>query len=298
VSRRCRRGRRRALRHRSRSPVAGPEGGGHPLDQRRARAVVALDVPSGMNADTGSSMDGEAVRADATVTFAHLKLGHVTGSGREALRRGARRRHRRAGVAPHRALRGARRGKRRQAARSVPRAVDVTQVSRRPRRGPRGLVRQGRRRAPRCARRPARRGRRGHHRHVGRCAIASLEPRVVEMMTCAARSKSTREQLDALLANKRAVVDRPGLRHRRSRAHRGRSRARRSFSGADRLRRRRARPCTRDRSKASPPPAGAPSSRLMPASSRASSVRPARRSRTIASGAARSAAARRTPSSC
>ena len=41
---------------------------------------VALDVPSGMNADTGVAM-GTAVRADFTVTFAHLKLGHVTGQG-------------------------------------------------------------------------------------------------------------------------------------------------------------------------------------------------------------------------
>ncbi|MDB4938390.1 MAG: epimerase / dehydratase [Labilithrix sp.] len=41
---------------------------------------VALDVPSGMNADTGAAM-GTAVRADLTVTFAHLKLGHLTGQG-------------------------------------------------------------------------------------------------------------------------------------------------------------------------------------------------------------------------
>ena len=41
---------------------------------------VALDVPSGMNADTGVAM-GTSVRADFTVTFAHLKLGHVTGQG-------------------------------------------------------------------------------------------------------------------------------------------------------------------------------------------------------------------------
>ena len=41
---------------------------------------VALDVPSGMNADTGVAM-GTAVRADDTVTFAHLKLGHLTGQG-------------------------------------------------------------------------------------------------------------------------------------------------------------------------------------------------------------------------
>jgi NAD(P)H-hydrate epimerase len=49
------------------------------INDARARKV-ALDVPSGMNADTGVAM-GTAVRADLTVTFAHLKLGHVTGHG-------------------------------------------------------------------------------------------------------------------------------------------------------------------------------------------------------------------------
>lgn len=43
---------------------------------------VSLDVPSGMNADTGAAM-GDAVRAALTVTFAHVKLGHVTGWGAE-----------------------------------------------------------------------------------------------------------------------------------------------------------------------------------------------------------------------
>jgi NAD(P)H-hydrate epimerase len=42
--------------------------------------VVALDVPSGLDADTGVPL-GPCVKADRTVTFAHLKLGHVTGSG-------------------------------------------------------------------------------------------------------------------------------------------------------------------------------------------------------------------------
>jgi len=49
------------------------------INDARVRKV-ALDVPSGMNADTGVAM-GTAVRADFTVTFAHLKLGHVTGQG-------------------------------------------------------------------------------------------------------------------------------------------------------------------------------------------------------------------------
>lgn len=42
--------------------------------------VAALDVPSGLHADTGVSM-GITVSADLTVTFAHLKLGHMTGHG-------------------------------------------------------------------------------------------------------------------------------------------------------------------------------------------------------------------------
>ncbi len=41
---------------------------------------VALDVPSGMNADTGRAM-GAAVTADATVTFAHPKRGLLTPHG-------------------------------------------------------------------------------------------------------------------------------------------------------------------------------------------------------------------------
>ena len=50
------------------------------INDARAKKV-ALDVPSGMNADTGTTL-GTAVRADLTITFAHLKLGHVTGQGR------------------------------------------------------------------------------------------------------------------------------------------------------------------------------------------------------------------------
>lgn len=53
------------------------------LLEARARGrtrVAALDVPSGLDADTGASM-GEAVVADLTITFAHLKLGHTTPHG-------------------------------------------------------------------------------------------------------------------------------------------------------------------------------------------------------------------------
>lgn len=41
---------------------------------------VALDVPSGMDADRGAAL-GAAFEADVTVTFAHAKLGHLTGAG-------------------------------------------------------------------------------------------------------------------------------------------------------------------------------------------------------------------------
>jgi len=43
--------------------------------------VLALDVPSGLNADTGAIM-GAAVRAEATIAFIGLKLGLYTGTGR------------------------------------------------------------------------------------------------------------------------------------------------------------------------------------------------------------------------
>jgi ADP-dependent NAD(P)H-hydrate dehydratase / NAD(P)H-hydrate epimerase len=42
--------------------------------------VVAVDVPSGVNADTGA-VEGDAVRADVTVTFGALKPGLLVGAG-------------------------------------------------------------------------------------------------------------------------------------------------------------------------------------------------------------------------
>ncbi|MFQ5630332.1 MAG: NAD(P)H-hydrate dehydratase [bacterium] len=44
--------------------------------------VVAVDLPTGIDADTGA-IDADAVRADHTVTFGALKIGHVFSPGRE-----------------------------------------------------------------------------------------------------------------------------------------------------------------------------------------------------------------------
>jgi len=46
------------------------------------RPVVAIDIPSGLNADTGAVM-GAAVRADITVTFIGLKAGLFLSDGRD-----------------------------------------------------------------------------------------------------------------------------------------------------------------------------------------------------------------------
>ncbi|POX41857.1 bifunctional ADP-dependent NAD(P)H-hydrate dehydratase/NAD(P)H-hydrate epimerase [Streptomyces sp. Ru73] len=48
----------------------------------RARTVLAVDLPSGVNADTGE-VDGTAVRADATVTFGAYKPGLLIDPARE-----------------------------------------------------------------------------------------------------------------------------------------------------------------------------------------------------------------------
>lgn len=46
-----------------------------------AARVVAVDVPSGLNADSGRAIGGLAVRADLTVTFVGRKLGLYTADG-------------------------------------------------------------------------------------------------------------------------------------------------------------------------------------------------------------------------
>jgi ADP-dependent NAD(P)H-hydrate dehydratase / NAD(P)H-hydrate epimerase len=64
----------------------GGSGGLRPAAAELVRAitgtVVAVDLPSGVDADTGA-VEGEAVRADVTVTFGGLKPGLLVGAGAE-----------------------------------------------------------------------------------------------------------------------------------------------------------------------------------------------------------------------
>jgi len=48
--------------------------------RRRGAVVVALDVPSGLDASTGAT-DGKAIVADLTLTFAAVKRGHLVNRG-------------------------------------------------------------------------------------------------------------------------------------------------------------------------------------------------------------------------
>ena len=50
------------------------------LAARSAATVVAVDLPSGIDADTGA-VDGPAVRADVTVTFGTWKPGLLVDPG-------------------------------------------------------------------------------------------------------------------------------------------------------------------------------------------------------------------------
>ncbi|MBX3353732.1 MAG: NAD(P)H-hydrate epimerase [Phycisphaeraceae bacterium] len=54
------------------------------LRARRGTLVVAADIPTGLDADTGETL-GDAVRADATVTFAGLKAGFLAPGARAFL---------------------------------------------------------------------------------------------------------------------------------------------------------------------------------------------------------------------
>jgi len=51
-------------------------------DRRLGSLVAAVDVPSGLDATTGRA-PGEAVMADVTITFEHLKSGHILSAGPE-----------------------------------------------------------------------------------------------------------------------------------------------------------------------------------------------------------------------
>lgn len=48
--------------------------------QRQLSSVIALDLPSGLEANRGAIL-GSAVRADVTVCFAHHKVGHLSANG-------------------------------------------------------------------------------------------------------------------------------------------------------------------------------------------------------------------------
>lgn len=54
------------------------------LRARRGTLVVAADIPTGLDADTGEAL-GDAIRADATVTFAGLKEGFLAPGARDFL---------------------------------------------------------------------------------------------------------------------------------------------------------------------------------------------------------------------
>jgi NAD(P)H-hydrate epimerase len=56
------------------------------FNAREGPAKVALDLPSGMDADTGAT-PGACIRADLTVTFAALKLGFASATARPFLGR-------------------------------------------------------------------------------------------------------------------------------------------------------------------------------------------------------------------
>ncbi|MFT6737925.1 MAG: hydroxyethylthiazole kinase-like uncharacterized protein yjeF, partial [Kangiellaceae bacterium] len=47
------------------------------------KPIVSIDVPSGLDANTGASL-GECIQATATVTFVGIKLGLTTGAGKQS----------------------------------------------------------------------------------------------------------------------------------------------------------------------------------------------------------------------
>ena len=114
--------------------------------------TVAVDVPSGVDADTGA-VEGAAFPAHATVTFGAVKPGLVVGEGRGARRRGAPGRHRPGPPARRPPLPAHRRRRRRppraavgRATTSTRRAWSASSPARRPTRAPACSAP-----APRCA---------------------------------------------------------------------------------------------------------------------------------------------------
>ena len=142
--------------------------------QQAGRPIVALDIPSGLDADTGMPL-GIAVHADLTITFGAHKLGLLTPSGSRFAGEVVRRRHRRP-CESHRARRSlgwAPREAGHRAASSRPRSKSSAQERRRARRGLRRLGRAPRRRCDVRARGASCGGRARDHRDVagsGRCA--------------------------------------------------------------------------------------------------------------------------------
>ena len=53
------------------------------LSQRHPERIVAIDLPSGLSGDTGQAVGEAAFHAGLTVTFHHLKVGHVLQPGRD-----------------------------------------------------------------------------------------------------------------------------------------------------------------------------------------------------------------------
>ncbi len=53
---------------------------------QRAPFVVAVDLPSGIDPDTGGVADEHVLHADVTVTFGGVKAGAADGAGRDARR--------------------------------------------------------------------------------------------------------------------------------------------------------------------------------------------------------------------
>ena len=52
------------------------------LDLQKHKYVIAVDIPSGINSDTGE-LTGAGIHADTTITFGMNKTGLIQGDGKE-----------------------------------------------------------------------------------------------------------------------------------------------------------------------------------------------------------------------